>query len=60
MLGRRGRWWDAGARLTWEDKRAHLANQCTKQGVVCALLGIQKFDLREWFVAPIRVPVSTV
>jgi len=34
-----------GGRLTFEDKHAHVMNQCFDPGVICAALGIQEFDL---------------
>ncbi len=34
-----------GARLTVEEKQAHLVNECFSPGAFCSVLGIQEFDL---------------
>jgi outer membrane receptor protein involved in Fe transport len=34
-----------GARFTYEDKKAHLRNECFDPGAVCGALGVQAFDL---------------
>ena len=34
-----------GARLTFEEKDAHLANECFTPGAVCRMVGIEEFDL---------------
>jgi len=36
-----------GGRLTLEDKDAHLRNQCLDPGVICAALGIDRFDMQK-------------
>jgi iron complex outermembrane recepter protein len=36
-----------GGRFTLEEKHAHLRNECLSPGVICAALGIDRFDLHE-------------
>jgi iron complex outermembrane receptor protein len=36
-----------GGRLTFEDKDAHLLNDCFDPGFLCGALGIEEFDLNE-------------